>query len=114
MKGKLISVAAVILIIACGLVGALIYFENFDKFYYTQVDNSKIQKLSGSGDMAYEYSLDCYDEKGGKKEWKFKTKRELREGAYLSLEIRSAGVYKWEEVSFEELPQKVQDKYKSQ
>lgn len=71
MKGKLISVAAVILIIACGLVGALIYFENFDKVYYTQVDNSKIQKLSGSGDMAYEYSLDCYDEKGGKKEWKF-------------------------------------------
>ena len=111
MKGKLISVAAVILIIACGLVGALIYFA---KTYYTQVDNSKIQKLSGSGDMAYEYALDCYDENGGKKEWRFKTKRELREGAYLSLEIRSAGVYKWEEVSFEELPQNVQDKYQPQ
>lgn len=114
MKGKLISAAVIILIVVCGLVGALIYFENYEKVYYTQVDNSKIQKLSGSSDMAYEYTLDCYSENGSKKEWSFKTKKELKEGAYLSLEIRSAGVYKWEEVSFDELPQTVREKYQSQ
>lgn len=111
MKGKIISTIAIALVIACGLAGVLIYYENFERIYYTQVDNSKIQKLSGSEDMTYEYTLDCYDENGNKKEWSFKTKRELRAGAYLSLEIHSAGVNKWEEVTFDELPQEVQKLY---
>ena len=43
---------------------------------------------------------------------KFKTSRELREDAYLELDImKGRGVVKWREVKYEELPEKVQEKY---
>lgn len=60
--------------------------------------------------MKYQYTLDCYDQNGNKRELNFKTFRELREGAYISLEVRSLGVHKWEEVQYNDLPQKVQEK----
>jgi len=101
------------IIIAIATIGLVIYFMEFcDTIYYTQVDNTKIEKLSTESDMKYEYTLECYTENGVKKEVKFKTNRELREGAYLKLEVRSLGVHSWEEVSLEELPEKVKFMYK--
>ena len=47
------------------------------------------------------------NKKGKNKELKFKTSRELKEGAYLLLEVRSLGVHKWEEVSYNDLPESV-------
>lgn len=61
--------------------------------------------------MKYEYTLECYNEKGKKKEVKFKTSRELRQEAYLMLEIRTFGVHSWKEVQFDELPDKVKSNY---
>lgn len=62
--------------------------------------------------MKYEYKLICYNENGRKKEIKFKTVRELRNGAYLKLTANAiTGVNKWEEVQYDELPNKVQEKY---
>ena len=55
--------------------------------YYTQIDNTKIEQVSASDEMKYQYTLDCYNENGKKKEMKFKTSRELREDAYLMLEV---------------------------
>jgi len=40
----------------------------------------------------------------------FKTSRQLKEGAYLRLQVRSFGVHAWEEVSYDDLPEKVQNK----
>jgi len=57
--------------------------------------------------MKYEYTLDCYNENGKKKEIKFKTSRELKEDAYLMLEVRTFGVHTWKEVQRNELPEKV-------
>ncbi len=111
LKEKLPLIIAVIIAVAICIV-SLIAIENYNKVYYTQVDNTKIEKLSTESDMKYEYTLECYSENGVKKEIKFKTSRELREGAYLKLEVRSLGVHSWEEVSLEELPEKVKFMYK--
>ncbi len=88
-------------------VGAIYFMEFHKEIYYTQIDNEKIQKISSTDDMKYEYTLDCYNKNGKKKEIKFKTSRELREDAYLMLEVRALGVHSWEEVQENELPEKI-------
>lgn len=93
------------------MVGTFIYFENYEAVYYTQVDNTRAEKASISSDMKYIYRVDCYSETGKKKEYTFKTYKELKEGAYLKLEIRSSGVHAWMEIDQEELPKKVKEKY---
>lgn len=65
LKEKLPMVIAVIVAIAV-CVAALYFFENYNSIYYTQIDNTKVEKLSSSDDMKYEYTLDCYNEKGKK------------------------------------------------
>lgn len=111
MKGKIVIVIATVSIAAC-LAGGLVYLENLNAHFYTKIDNSRIQELSWEEDMKYEYTLDCYNKNGKKRELKFKTSRQLREGAYLLLEVRSLGVHKWEEVNYNDLPPKVQEKIK--
>lgn len=111
MKGRIIiaSVIVLVVVLACGVGGGLYYLENYDKNYYSQIDNTKLEKLSTNSDMKFQYTLDCYDKNGRKKELRFKTSRQLKEDAYLMLEVRSLGVHRWEEVSFDQLPQKVQE-----
>ena len=84
LKEKLpMAIAVIVAIAVCVL--ALYFFENYNSIYYTQIDNTKIEKISSSDEMKYEYTLDCYNEKGKKKELKFKTSRELKEDAFLKL-----------------------------
>ena len=111
MKNKLFVLIAAIFILGC-CIGICYYIENYEKVYYTKIDNTKIKKLSTNDSMKYEYSLESYNEKGNKKKLKFKTSRELKEGAYLQLEVRIFGVYRWMEVKFIDLPEKVQKKLK--
>lgn len=111
MKDKLFIVIGVLLFfVGCGV--GLYYLENYDAIYYTRIDNSKVEKLSTSDVMKYEYKLDCYSKNGNKKELKFKTSRELREDAYISLNVKTFGVHKWQEVQEEDLPPKVKEKLK--
>lgn len=110
IKEKMPIVIGVIVFIA---LCAVAYYFLFIKetVYYTQIDNTKIQEVTGS-DMKYEYTLDCYKENGKKKTIKFKTSRELREDAYLIIEyMEITGVHSWAEVQYDELPKKVQEKY---
>ena len=52
----------------------------------------------------------AYDKNGKEKEVQFKTSRELREDAYLELEIMATrGVVNWKEVQVNELPDKVKE-----
>ena len=110
---KFIIVLCVLIFCTCCGV-AFHPFENYEEFYYTKVDNTKIKKLSSSDDynMKYEYELDCYNQNGKKKKYKFKTSRELREGAYLSLLVRFTGVNKWQEAKYDEIPKDAQKKLK--
>ncbi len=113
-KGRFFAGICILLfLVACAY--GLHYFENYEETYYTCVDNSKIKKLENisSQDMPFEYSLTAYDEKGKMKTFSFKTARELREGAYLSLDIRVLGVHSWKEVTYEEMPKNVQAKYEN-
>ena len=60
--------------------------------------------------MRYEYILTAYNKNGKEKEVKFKTSRELREGAYLELDLmQMRGVVNWREVQENELPEKVKN-----
>ena len=113
IKEKMPMILAVI--VAIVICGAVFYWaENYDENYYTQIDNTKIEKLSTTDEMKYQYTLDCYNEKGNKKEIQFKTSRELKEASYLKLEVLATGVHKWEEVQYNELPEKVKVNYTQQ
>lgn len=111
IKEKLPMIIAVIIaILLCG--GVLYYLEFQEECYYTQIDNSKIEHLVTRDNMKFQYTLIAYNEKGKKKEFTFKTSRELRNEAYLKLETNlTVGVRQWEEVQFEELPEKVKVNY---
>ena len=108
-KTILFIVGIVFFIVLIGI--GLYYMENYSGIYYTQIDNIKVEKLNTSDNMKYEYTLECYNQDGKSKIFKFKTSRELREDAYLSLTIKITGVNKWEEVMYDELPDKVKEKY---
>ena len=88
--------------------------------YYTQIDNQRIEEapesgvvnLSGSGGLKYQYNLTAYDGNGHAKDLTFGSDRELREGAFLELEVMPfRGVMKWEEVAYEDLPEAVKAVY---
>ena len=110
IKGKIFTGVGVVIVIAVFfLVFWLLFYQ--ESTYYTQVDNTKVETLD-SGDMRYEYTLDAYNENGKSKEVTFKTSRELKDDAYLKLDIMiTRGVKTWEEVQFDDLPDKEQKKY---
>ncbi len=106
-KEKIPIIIALIIVIAL-IIGAYYFLLVHKDIYYTQIDNTKIQEVSGSDDMKYEYTLTAYNKNGKEKEVKFKTSRELREGAYLELEVmQMRGVISWREVQQDELPEDV-------
>lgn len=111
IKDKIFMIIAIIIVLAVCMLGYY-FFECYEAIYYTQIDNSKVTKLDVTDNMKYEYTLNSYNEKGNKKEVKFKTSRELKENAYLKLEIRVLGVHSWEEIQENALPEKVREKYK--
>lgn len=111
VREKLPMIIAVIVAIAIG--GIAFYFMEYHvSIYYTQIDNDKIHSISSRDNMKYEYTLTCYSKNGSEKEISFKTSRELREDAYLSLEVKPlVGVVHWKEVQHDELPDKVKANY---
>ena len=110
IKGKIFAGVGIVLVIAVFFVVFWLLFYQ-ESTYYTKIDNTKVEQLS-SGDMRYEYTLDAYNENGKSKEVTFKTSRELKDDAYLKLDIMmTRGVRSWEEVEYNELPDKVKDQY---
>ncbi len=110
IKGKIFAGIGIVVVIAVFFIIFWLLFYQ-ESTYYTRIDNTKVEQLS-SGDMRYEYTLDAYNEKGNSKEVTFKTSRELKDDAYLKLDVMlTRGVKSWEEVQYDELPDKVQEKY---
>ena len=109
-KGKMFTLVGIVLVIAVFfLVFWLLFYQ--ESVYYTQIDNEKVQILD-SGDMRYEYSLEAYDKNGKSKTVTFKTSRELRDDAYLKLDVMiTRGVKTWEEIEFKDMPKNVQEQY---
>lgn len=110
IKGKIFAGIGIVVVIAVFFIIFWLLFYQ-ESTYYTRIDNTKVEQLD-SGDMRYEYTLDAYNEKGNSKKVIFKTSRELKDDAYLKLDVMlTRGVKSWEEVQFSELPDKVQEKY---
>lgn len=112
LKEKLPAIIGVVIVIL--LLGIVYYmFVIKTDTYYTQIDNTKIEKVDATDEMKYQYKLTAYDENGKEKEVTFKTSRELKDKAYLELTyMETRGVTNWKEVQYNELPSKVQSKYK--
>ena len=110
VKGKMFTLVGIVLVIAVFfLVFWLLFYQ--ESVYYTQIDNEKVKALD-SGDMRYEYSLEAYDKNGKSTTVTFKTSRELRDDAYLKLDVMlTRGVKTWEEIEFKDMPKNVQEQY---
>lgn len=114
-KAAIVGIALVALVVA-GIAGWWILFGSANGTYYTQIDNERTEELhptggiiDPTGGMSIRYTLPAYDEQGNEREISFGTERQLRDAAYLKLEVVPIrGVVGWEEVQFDELPQKVQ------
>ncbi len=106
-----VFIISIIVLIAFGLLYYFCLYHNDN--YYTKIDNKYVKELKTNDNMKYEYTLTTYDDYGKKKTLSFKTSRVLKEDAYLNLKTMvTRGVVSWQEVSFEDLPEKVQDEYK--
>ncbi len=116
---KKILFAVIALILAAASAGGLFLSKTDTAYRYTQIDNSKKEKIESrggvidlKGGMDYQYTLPSYSEDGKEKDITFGTSRELREGAFIRLTVAALrGVTKWEEVQYDEMPLSVQDKY---
>ena len=73
IKEKIIVIIGIVLVIAlcCGAYYMLVY-QSSD--YYTQIDNTKVEKIS-KHNMNYEYTLISYNKNGKSKECKENVKK---------------------------------------
>ena len=115
---KLISIGVTAVIIAAIACFGIKFYSD-GSYYYTQIDNSKVEQIEShggvvdfTGGMSYAYTLVAYNEKGKEKTIEFGTEKELKEGAFICLTIKSVqGVVDWKEVRYDELPTEVQSHY---
>lgn len=111
VKDKLcLATLIIIFITLCSLAYYFLVYQT--KEYYVQIDNTKVELLTTTDNMKYRYTLTGFNEVGKEKEIKFRTTRELKEGAYLKLDVMAfRGVVSWNEVQKEELPDRVKEVY---
>ncbi len=118
MKKKiLLGIGSAALVVIC--FGIFLLSGAGSTYYYSQIDNSKIEQgntnggvIDFDGNMDYSYTLFSYDENGDGKDITFGTSRELKEGAFIRLTVMPIrGVLAWSEVQYDELPIAVQEQY---
>jgi len=101
IKSKIFAGAAVIVVILLCVIGYRAIFVD-SAHYYVQIDNSEVKQLKSN---EYEYNLTAYDEHGKMTKITFKAGKELREDAYLELDVMLLrGVVNWREIQSDELP----------
>jgi len=114
---KLLATGVVLIIVI--VVAFFIFFFNPDRLtpenskgktcYYTMIvnDDTKLKI-----EEEYKYTLNTYNNTCQEKTLTFISSKELREGAYLELYVTPLrGVTYWQEVQFDELPDKVKSVY---
>lgn len=120
-KKKVLVGVTVVAAIAAGLLcfGNWFFSGSGSVYYYTQIDNSKMERndteggvINLNGGMEYAYTLPAFDENGKEKDITFGASRELREDAFIRLTVMPVrGVTEWSEVQYDELPAAVQGNY---
>ncbi len=87
--------------------------------YYAQIDNARVKPTESGGgvvnfegSLPYTYTLPAYDGNGREREISFGASRELKDGAFIRLEVVPVrGVVRWAEVRYDELPTEVQSRF---
>lgn len=115
-KGKTAAIATIAVI---GLAATLLFAASMTNLllagdYYVKIDNARISKNESSGGVInfksgepYLYKLEAANAAGDRAEIEFGTSRELRQDAFLKLDLQPIrGVVGWSEVSEDELPAK--------
>lgn len=104
MKTKIIAVTLGVAALIIAGAAYLFHMENYDSFFYCKVMETDSCKETGPGsDLPYEYTLTGYSEKGEAKKLTFKTAKKLEPGQCLKLEVRTAGVYHYDEIPADQL-----------
>ncbi|MFJ7951961.1 YxeA family protein [Lysinibacillus sp. NPDC096418] len=119
MKKVYIGVGAVFILFVGALVVLMtVDFNRINKdTYYVQVttDGELEEYKLNTGKIAetYWYELPSYDESGKERTLKFSATKNLRKDAYLKLYVKGGkGVSSYDEVQFDEIPTKAQEKLK--
>lgn len=108
IKSKTFIVIGIIVAVTLCIVGYRTLFVNTSQ-YYTQIDNSNVRQISPT---EFEYSLTAYDKHGKITQLTFKANKQLREDAFLELDVMFIrGVSNWREVKYNELPLDVRSRY---
>ena len=118
-KGTTIAITAVAI---CGLAAILLFAASVTNLflagdYYIKIDNACISENESSGGVVnlessepYLYKLEAVNAAGDKTEIEFGASRELRQDAFLKLDLQPIrGVVGWSEVSEDSLPRKVEE-----
>lgn len=105
MKAKWIGIVAALLVVIAGVGGWLMHMENYDEFYYVKLVYP--QAKEGSGTLRYEYTVDAVNEAGKSKSLTFKTSTPLENGQILKLEVRAAGVFHYDLIEADQIPEKI-------
>lgn len=118
-KGKTIAITAVAI---CGLAAILLFAASVTNLflagdYYIKIDNACISENESSGGVVnlessepYLYKLEAVNAAGDKTEIEFGASRELRQDAFLKLDLQPIrGVVGWSEVSEDALPPKAEE-----
>lgn len=108
IKAKIFAGIGVIIVVALCIVGYRALFVDVSH-YYTQVDNTNLKQLSPT---EFEYNLTAYDTHGKITQLTFKASKQLREDAFLELDVMFVrGVANWREVKYDALPLDVRPRY---
>ena len=68
--------------------------------------------IAFNGGLDYSYRLPAFNDSGEEKSITFNTSKELRDGAFIRLEVVPIrGVITWAEIQYEDMPSIVQDNY---
>lgn len=116
-KGRTIAIVSAAVV---GLTAALLFAASMMNLllvgdYYVKIDNACVSKNEPSGGLInfgssepYVYKLEAVNATGDKAEIEFGASRELRQDAFLKLDLQPIrGVVEWSEVSEDALPTKV-------
>lgn len=119
MKKVYIGIGAALIVFVGALVALMtVDFNRINKdTYYVQVTtDGEVEEFKlNTGEIAqtYWYELPSYDESGKEQTLKFSATKNLRKAAYLKLYVKGGKeVSSYDEVQFDEIPTKAQEKLK--
>ena len=116
MKKFLLTIA-ILFVICLGALYALMTIDfnrmNADHYYVQITKDGEVSESRGPNGQVYKdynYQLPAYNEQGEKRELEFMAQKNLRHDAFLKKKEKKDGVSSYDEVKFDDIPAKAQEK----